>query len=70
MAIDGLRLDIAAIEEKLGRARPGDRWQVHAFRRDELHAFEVELAVARENTFVLKLPESPGELCRDWLGLE
>ena len=70
VAVNGLRLDVTAIEERLGRAQPGDRWRVHAFRRDELHDFEVELQAARENTFVLRLGDSPGELCRAWLGLE
>ena len=70
LAVDGLRLDAAGFEARLKRAQAGECWQVHAFRRDELHQFEVELAPAEANTFVLKLADNPGELCRGWLGLE
>ncbi len=69
VAIDGLRMDAAAIESRLCRARAGDRWQVHAFRRDELHCLEVELQAAEENTFELALGDEIGDACRAWLGL-
>ena len=70
LAIDGLRLDAVGFEARLRRAQAGDPWRVHAFRRDELHEFEVELAAAEPNTFELKLGDAPDELCRAWLGLE
>ena len=69
LAIDGLRVDLAAIEAKLGRAQAGDRWRVHAFRRDELHCLEVELQAAEDNTFELALGDAPDGACRAWLGL-
>ena len=69
VAIDGLKLDLGQIEKKIQRAAPGDSWQVHAFRRDELHCFNVELQAATANTFVLKLAEEPSERCRAWLNL-
>ena len=69
LAVDGLRVDLAAIEAKLGRAQAGGRWRVHVFRRDELHCLEVELQAAEENTFELALGDAPGGACRAWLGL-
>ncbi len=69
VAIDGLRLDLGKIENKLQRASPGDVWRVHAFRRDELHRFEVELRPAENDTFVLKVTEQPNAQLRSWLKL-
>ena len=68
LAIDDLRVDLAAIEAKLGGARAGDRWQVHAFPRDELHRLDVELQAAEENTFELAIGDETAA-CRAWLGL-
>ncbi len=67
VAVDGLRLKLAAFELKLLRARPGDRWQVHAFRRDELHVFDIALQPAPATTVVLRASESAGEARRAWL---
>jgi predicted metalloprotease with PDZ domain len=61
IAIDGLYLDLAKFEKKLLLATPGDRWRVHAFRRDELNSFEVILQAADESTFVLQVAED----CRE-----
>ena len=58
------------LEKRLLRATPGDRWRVHAFRRDELFEVEVELQPAANSTFVLTLGEEPGAACRAWLGIE
>jgi predicted metalloprotease with PDZ domain len=58
IAVDGLRLNQAALENRLQRSKPGDRWQLHAFRRDELHHFEVELQAAPETTFVLAVDDA------------
>jgi predicted metalloprotease with PDZ domain len=69
VAIDGLRLDIAQIEDRLGRAKAGDVWQVHAFRRDELHCLEVQLQAAEENTYQLEVGDPPADPCRAWLGI-
>ncbi|MFN9952939.1 MAG: PDZ domain-containing protein, partial [bacterium] len=43
VAFDGLRVDEASLKRTLGRHRAGDRVRVHAFRRDELMAFDVRL---------------------------
>ncbi|MDH3636139.1 MAG: PDZ domain-containing protein [Gammaproteobacteria bacterium] len=67
IAIDGLKLNLGQLEKKLLRASPGDRWQVHAFRRDELHQFDVILQAAEENTFVLKMTDQQQDSRIDWL---
>ena len=68
VAVDGLRLNLPALEERLQRAHAGDRWQLHAFRRDELHCFDVELQAASESTYVLAVADA--ERARTgWLGV-
>ncbi len=67
VAVGGLRLKLAAVEQKLLRARPADRWQVHAFRRDELHAFDVELQPAPATTVVLRATDTNSDARRAWL---
>jgi predicted metalloprotease with PDZ domain len=68
IAIDGLRLNLGQVEKKLLRASPGDVWQVHAFRRDELHHFDIQLQAATQNTFVLKAGDQPQSKRLAWLG--
>ena len=70
VAVDGLRLDLAQFEKKLLRAAAGDFWYVHAFRRDELRLFEVELQAAEANTIVLKPGGSHESARRAWLNVE
>ncbi len=70
VALDGIRLNAGQLEKRLLRAAPGDRWRVHAFRRDELFEVELELQPAAESTFVLTLGDDPGAACRAWLGIE
>ncbi len=68
IAVNGLRLNLAQLEQKLVLARPGERWQVHAFRRDELHRFEIELQAAADSTLVLQPDEEKNEAARRaWL---
>ncbi|MFN3586985.1 MAG: PDZ domain-containing protein [Moraxellaceae bacterium] len=57
VAIDGLRMNVAALERLLAVRRPGDQLAVHAFRRDELMTFTVVLAEAAADTCVLQLPQ-------------
>jgi len=68
IALDGLRLNQSQLESKILRAKPGDVWQVHAFRRDELHQFEVVLQAAAATTFVLKATDQQQAARKDWLG--
>jgi predicted metalloprotease with PDZ domain len=68
IAVDGLKLNLAQFENRLLRASAGDVWQLHAFRRDELHVFDVILQAATENTCVLTVGDT--ELARrGWLGV-
>jgi predicted metalloprotease with PDZ domain len=50
VAVGGLRASADNLPQLLARVRPGDRVTVHAFRRDELLAFDVEPAPAAEDT--------------------
>ena len=68
IAVDGLKLNLGQLESKLLRASPGDVWEVHAFRRDELHRFDVVLQTAAETTFVLKLTDQHQSARQAWLG--
>ncbi len=67
IAVDGLRLNLGQLEQRLLRAQPGDRWQLHAFRRDELHVFELALQAAETDTFVLQADEDEGTPRYGWL---
>ena len=55
VAVDGLRATGEGVDTLLGRHAPGDRVTVHAFRRDELLAFDVTLDAAPEDTCHLAL---------------
>jgi len=66
IAVDGLKLNLGQLEKKLLRASPAEVWQVHAFRRDELHQFEVKLQAATESTCVLKITDQQREARKAW----
>jgi len=66
IAVDGLKLNLGQLEQRLLRASPGDSWQLHAFRRDELHCFDVILQAAEENTFVLKITDRQQAARKAW----
>jgi predicted metalloprotease with PDZ domain len=68
IAVDGLKLNLAQLESRLLRANPGDVWRVHAFRRDELHRFDVTLQAAVEDSFVLAVADAE-RARRSWLGV-
>ena len=68
IAVDGLRLNLGQLEKKILRANAGDVWQVHAFRRDELHQFDIVLQAAAETTFVLKITDQQQSARKAWLG--
>lgn len=55
VALDGLKLTASGLDKQLARRRPGERVKLHAFRRDELMCFEVELAGAPLDTARLTL---------------
>ena len=68
VAVDGLKLNQAKLEKKLATSVVGERWQVHAFRRDELHQFELVLQAAEATTIVLKSNDQQQTPRQHWLG--
>lgn len=72
IALDGLKLTAKGLETQLKRRQPGERVELHAFRRDELRLFQVELAAPPGDKYVLKLAARSGEravaLRKGWLG--
>lgn len=72
VAVDGLRVTGASLDGLLARCRPGETLQIHAFRRDELMCFEVELAPPAADSVKLELAAraTPAALAlrRGWLG--
>ena len=68
IAVNGLKLSLAQLESRLKYALEGDSWRVHAFRRDELHEFDVRLQAAETNTFVLRIADED-RANRFWLGV-
>lgn len=72
VAIDGLRADSAGLKAALSRRRSGSRIELHAFRRDELMRFELEIGEAPESEAKLVLSptaRSPAVRLRTgWLG--
>ncbi|MDR1463018.1 MAG: PDZ domain-containing protein [Azoarcus sp.] len=72
IAVDGLRVDSDRLQKLLSRRRAGDRVEIHAFRRDELMRFELELGIAPADTIKLCVDESAGReaerLRGGWLG--
>ena len=73
VALDGLKIDTTKLPKQLERRRPGERVEIHAFRRDELMRFELELAPAPRDTLRLSFDLMSGKkaekLRRAWLGL-
>jgi predicted metalloprotease with PDZ domain len=66
IAVNGLKLTLAKLEQQLLLAAVGEQWKIHAFRRDELMEFDLELIAAPKNTVVLQAGEQ--HLSRkDWL---
>ena len=57
VAIDGLKVEPhqASFDQLLSAYQPGDRVEVHVFRRDELRQFTVELAPPPLSDCVLKV---------------
>ena len=57
VAVNGLKLSLAKLEQQLLLACVGEHWKIHAFRRDELMEFDLELIAAPKNTVVLQASE-------------
>jgi predicted metalloprotease with PDZ domain len=54
VALDGLRVDSQEFDRMLAAYSPGDRIRLHAFRRDELMEFNVQLAPRVADTWLLR----------------
>ncbi|MEY1662120.1 M61 family metallopeptidase [Isoalcanivorax beigongshangi] len=68
VALDGLRVDARRLDDMLSVYQPGDRVQVHAFRRDELMCFEVLLQPGEASLAVLSVsPAGLTEAGQRWL---
>ncbi len=71
IAMDGIKVTSGNLDQLLERAQPGTMVEMHAFRRDELMLFAVEMRPAQPNTCYLWLQEdaAQGSLSRrqDWL---
>ncbi len=71
VAIDGLRVTAGNLDKLLARYQPGDRVLLHAFRRDELMAFDVALAADAAPQLKLQAAVKPAAATRmrhAWLG--
>ncbi len=72
VAMDGLKVGTTSLDAMLGRRKPGDRVGIHAFRRDELMHFDVELGAPPPEVIKLSSRKKPlpGALSlrRGWLG--
>ncbi len=68
LAINGLRVTPSSVDKQLGRFRPGETVEIHAFRRDELMRFSVPLAPPPADTAKLAADKAPNALRRNWLG--
>ena len=68
VAVDGLRPGKTGLDALLARRHPGERVTIHAFRRDELMSFEVELARVEADTCVLAESAGANRLRERWLG--
>ena len=66
IAVNGLKLTLAQLEQQILLAEANDTWKIHAFRRDELMEFEMTLAAARNDTVVL-LADRPDQQRQAWL---
>ena len=69
VAIDGLRPGAGGMDAVLAARRPGQDMKLRAFRRDEMHEFNVRLLAAPADTCELRVVGSRGAaLRRGWLG--
>ena len=68
IAVNGLKLNLAQIEQQLKLVSVDDVWKIHAFRRDELYEFQVTLQAAANTTIALQIEDS--EKAQQWLAVK
>lgn len=71
VALDGLKVTAGNFDKLLARRQPGERVELHVFRRDELMGFQVELKAQPADVAKLSLladpPEAAAALREGWL---
>jgi predicted metalloprotease with PDZ domain len=67
VALDGIRLRNGALDDALAQRRPGDEVKVHAFRRDELHEFRIQLERPGSDTVWIEESDKSNRLRDRWL---
>jgi predicted metalloprotease with PDZ domain len=67
VAIDGLRVTPSTLQRLLSCRKGGETVSVHAFRRDELMAFSVQLGAPTKDRHTLHLTDKHNVLRQDWL---
>lgn len=67
-AVDGLRVAPGQLDKLLSRYRPGDRAELHVFRRDELQVLPVTLAREPATQYKVKLEAGKHAGRSRWLG--
>lgn len=68
IAIDGIQTTMNNLETLLSTYAPGDKVQLHAFRRDELREFSLVLAKGENTTAYLRfVGDAPNEAAKAWL---
>ncbi len=71
IALNGLQINAANLEKRVAESAPGDRLEIHAFRRDELLRFELQALPAEDDTCELSFLDVDGPTARrraGWLG--
>lgn len=68
VAFDGLRVDEKSLKALLSRRRPGDRVELHAFRRDELIRVDATLDAPARTEATLSVATAASALRQGWLG--
>ena len=69
LALDGLRITAGKLEPMLARRQGGQTVKLHAFRRDELMEFTLQLAPPTADGCQLELTPRTSALRRKWLGV-
>ncbi len=71
IAVDNIQVTKSNFEKLLQSYPPNSKIPVHAFRRDELMLFSLQMTPAKENTFYLEVVDSQSELSinnrKQWL---
>jgi len=67
LAINGLRVTPSTLDRLLSRRQAGETVHIHAFRRDELMEFTVQLGAPAKDRHQLQLQRKRNSLRKNWL---